>query len=277
MNNNILTLDLPNRLSNYLAEIESEIKPLQEQLLNHKVYSLLTDISALRIFLEHHIFAVKDFMFLVKTLQNKLTCTDVIWTPPKIRKAARLINEIVLGEETDENPNGSYISHFELYLEAMEELGAQTEIIKNFSRLLQEEDNYLSAMALSNTPIAAGFFVLRTLNICFEGSLSEIASYFVFGRENLIPELFPQLVYSISQNEDIQIDKFRYYLERHIEIDSQEHKGMSRQILIEICGDDPMNWLRAKNAAISSLKARLDLWDSIAEAIQNSQTKFLFN
>ena len=211
-------------------------------------------------------------MFLVKSLQNKLTCTDVIWTPSSNRNAARLINEIVLGEETDENPNGSYISHFELYLEAMEELGAQTNSVKDFSNRLNNDEHYLSAMALSDTPISAGFFVLRTLDVCLGGSLAEIASYFVFGRENLIPELFPQLVYSISANEDIKIDKFRYYLERHIEIDSEEHEGMSRQILIEICGGNKNNWLQAEIAAFSALKARLDLWDSIASAIEESSS-----
>lgn len=261
-----------NQEQDCLAEIDLATQDIKKELLNHEVYNLLTDISSLRLFLSYHVYAVFDFMSLVKALQNQLTCTDLVWTPPNNLTAARLINEIVLCEETDNNPNGGYISHFQLYLEATEEIGAQTNSIKKFTNHLQGDfqEHYLTAAVTADVPISAAIFVLRTLDICYYGSLPEIAAYFVFGRENLIPDMFTEIIDRL-QTKGLKIDKLKYYLARHIDLDGNEHNNISRQILKELCGTNLNSWQQAKNAAVSSLRARLDLWDGIAKAIRFSE------
>lgn len=70
-----------------------------------------------------HIYAVWDFMSLLKALQRHLTCVDVPWVQVGGSQARRLVNSIVLDEESDLETGP--VSHYELYLSAMEEIGVR--------------------------------------------------------------------------------------------------------------------------------------------------------
>src|SRR5437899_9742913 len=95
---------------------------LRAALLDHPLYAQVASVADLRRFMEDHVFAVWDFMSLLKRLQQDMTCIRVPWFPTDNAKAARLINDIVIGEETDVDPDGSYVSHLALYLRAMVEI-----------------------------------------------------------------------------------------------------------------------------------------------------------
>jgi len=101
------------------------IASTQEKLVTHKIYNRIGSVDDLKLFMENHIYAVWDFMSLLKGLQINLTCIKNPWTPVDNTEAARFINEIVLEEETDEIKDGIVISHFELYLDSMKEIGAR--------------------------------------------------------------------------------------------------------------------------------------------------------
>ena len=107
-----------------IKNVIDEIQPLRDELKNHELYQSLKSIEDIKIFMESHVYAVWDFMSLLKALQNLLTCTKVPWTPNIDSRSARLINQIIVDEESDLNYNGSPKSHFEMYLEAMEEIEA---------------------------------------------------------------------------------------------------------------------------------------------------------
>lgn len=91
----------------------------------------MESVEDLQIFMQNHVYAVWDFMSLLKGLQVNLTCIDIPWVPRGARIARRLINEIVLGEESDQ-VGGRFISHLELYIESMEHMGAETKGLNGF-------------------------------------------------------------------------------------------------------------------------------------------------
>ena len=117
------------------------LKPIQDKLENHPIYQSVNDLKSLHTFMEHHVYCVWDFMSLLKALQKELAPTGAPWFPSKNGNICRLINEIVLAEESDTasslNHKHRFISHYEMYIQAMEEVGANTAPIKNFLKEAQ--------------------------------------------------------------------------------------------------------------------------------------------
>ncbi len=107
-----------------VASREIRVSDLVSRLVAHPLYGRIRDEEMLRRFLESHVYCVWDFQSLLKALQRGLTCVEVPWLPSADPEARRLVNEIVLDEESDEVPGGRHLSHFELYLEAMDAAGA---------------------------------------------------------------------------------------------------------------------------------------------------------
>ncbi len=251
------------------AIVSHTIQPLRQKLLQHRVYNMLTNVRALRIFMEFHCYAVWDFMCLLKCLQNKLTCTSIPWRSPENMFAARMINEIVVAEETDLSQDGhGYASHFDLYVDAMAELGADTDTLRRFVDLINEGMPWQQAASRAGVASAASNFVAQTLEVCQEHPAYEVAAFFLFGRENLIPDMFRKIVEGIATTEGVSINAFRYYLDRHIGIDEEEHGPASERMMRALCGNDDTRWRLVKRAAEEALLARIALWDGIAEAIE---------
>jgi hypothetical protein len=183
--------------------------------------------------------------------------------------AARMINEIVVAEESDHKQDHSgYISHFDMYVDAMAEVGADTDTLRQFTDLIQEGMPWRRALERSRVPAAAAAFVARTLEICDDHPAYAVASYFLFGRENLIPDMFRKIVENLAAAERIPINAFRYYLDRHIGIDEEEHGPASERMMRALCGHDDARWRLVRRAAEEALLARIDLWNGIAAAIR---------
>ncbi|MDG2013415.1 MAG: DUF3050 domain-containing protein [Pirellulaceae bacterium] len=255
---------------NPFDQINTSLQPHRDALLNHSVYQTLGDIDEMRIFMNHHVFAVWDFMCLLKTLQNRLTCTNRIWRPVTNREACRFINEIVLCEESDQDRNGNYTSHFDLYRIAMQSAGADTRKIDKFIDLLGEHQTPSAALASLNNPKSVDHFVMETLEVVEKGELCEVAACFAFGREDLLPDLFERIVQKVNDESLGVLNDFQYYLNRHIELDGDEHGPMSKRMVESICGQDPALWQRAEAAATRALEARLILWDGMLAELKDS-------
>lgn len=247
------------------------------RLLSHRLYASVTDAQTLRLFMRAHAFAVWDFQSLLKALQREVTCIDVPWLPAGDPESCRLINEIVLDEESDSAPGGGHLSHYELYLRAMRECGADCAPVEGFVDVLRAElgagrnPDIVIAQALRRpgTPAGVRAFVENTLEIARSRSPHRIAAAFAFGREEIVPAMFQQLVDTLSASSPGEWSTLRFYLERHIECDSGEHGPAAERLLERLCGDDHRKWHEAADAARVSLEARLRFWEQVAHSIES--------
>jgi hypothetical protein len=247
--------------------LRKELAPLREQLLNHRLYGRLYSLEGLHVFMQHHVFAVWDFMSLLKSLQRELTCLDLPWRPSPSRVGCRLINEITLGEESDDDGRGGFASHFELYSSAMDEAGADRTTINSVIESLGVGVARNTAFAAASVPGQVREFVETTFGIIENGGVCAVASAFTFGREDLLPDVFHEIVSTINTDTGFRLDRFKFYLQRHIELDGDQHGRMAQRLVEDLCGDDTSRWLSARTAAVRSLQSRLVLWDAIADRI----------
>ncbi len=250
-----------------LDQLRTEIQPLRAALLAHPLYGDLKSPAALRTFMQYHVFAVWDFMSLLKALQQRLCCVSVPWIPGSHTSGARLINEIVLGEETDSDGEGGFCSHFDLYLRSMTRFGASTTQIDRFLQLLRAGASVASALQSAEVAPPIQRFVDHTFQTIDGGNVCEIASAFTFGREDLLPGVFQCIVDELNQNVDGSLSDFQFYLKRHVELDGEEHGPLAAQLMTNLCGDSVANWQAATAAAVAALTARLAFWDGIHAAI----------
>ena len=257
-----------------------EIKNHAAQLNNNDLLNgcVIKDINDLRILMENHVFAVWDFMSLVKSLQHYLCRTSNCWLPQGYNaqrsRSARLINEIVLSEETDfDLDNINVISHFELYCKAMEEIGADIQPIRTWTSELQNKP-IGSHFDHGLVPKASQKFIKKTFEFIATGKPHVLAAAFAFGRENIIPDMFLQLQSELNISK-ISCPRFFYYLNRHIEVDSEEHGPASLALVEDLCENNPFWISEAKNVAIEAINARIEFWNDITDVITMSYKKCL--
>lgn len=250
-----------------IRQLNHAIEPVREKLLRHTLYEQLTNLEALRFFMEQHVFAVWDFMSLLKAMQSHFCGTTIPWTPTKNVLVARMIHEIVLEEETDSDGTGGYASHFELYMRSMKQCGADTTRIERFLRLIHDGIEVDAALEQIAAPSYVRNFVNHTFSVIETGDPVQIVSAFTFGRENLLPEVFGQIVEKIDQQSGGEVAMLRYYLERHIGLDADVHGPLAERLVCQLCGDDSECWNRAQESAIQALEHRLNLWDGMSRAI----------
>lgn len=247
-----------------IEKLKEAIDPARRAVVSHPLYGKLSSMDAVVTFMEHHAFAVWDFMSLLKTLQRSLTCVQVPWVPSGPTASRRLINDIVLVEESDEFGSG-FISHFELYLDGMRQAGAQTAPVEAFIELLRAGKPVVPSLKEAGVPAASAEFVATTWEFIDHAPVHCQAAAFAFGREDLIPDMFDQV--AALNGEHGRLSLFVDYLRRHIQVDSEEHTPMAMAMLADLCGDDPGKWLQCEETINTALAARMRLWDGILAAI----------
>jgi hypothetical protein len=254
-------------MNRHILRIQQVIEPLRQEIIHHQVYSVINDLDDLKVFMQYHIYAVWDFMSLLKALQINLTCTTTPWFPVGSANTRYLINEIVAGEESDVDGAGVRKSHYEMYLEAMEQCGADTTAIYKFIQALKETNSLQEAYAIAGVPPEAREFVDYTFEVINSQQSHLQSAAFTFGREDLIPNMFVAIVGDLNKKFPDQLSLIKYYLERHIEVDGDHHSHLALAMTAELCGDDEASWKAAEQVIIASLKQRINLWDGVYKEI----------
>jgi hypothetical protein len=247
-----------------IETLKARIAPARDRVVTHPLYAALDSGPAINTFMEHHVYAVWDFMSLLKSLQRQLTCVEVPWVPSGPTGSRRLINDIVLVEESDEL-QGGFISHFELYLAGMTQAGADRTGIDTFVDALRDGVAVAAALEKADVPAASVEFVRTTWGFIESAPVHSQAAAFAFGREDLIPDMFEQVV-KVNANGG-RLDTFVDYLARHIEVDGEQHTPMAMQMLADLCRDDDTRWAECADTVIHALDARARLWDGILAAL----------
>ena len=234
--------------------LNSNLTKYREEIVNHALYKKLNSVEDIAVMMEYHVYAVWDFMSLLKALQSLLTCTTSPWKPVGDGKIRQLVNSIVLEEESDIDKENNPLSHYEMYIDAMKQCGANTSAIESFVA-------NVSATNIPSVNDGVDAFLNTTFDVIDSNETHKIASAFTFGREDLIPDMFTAIVN--EYNTENNLDKFVYYLERHIELDGGEHGPLALELISNLCGDDDNKWKEVEETAIACLVARKKLWDSI--------------
>jgi hypothetical protein len=253
-----------------VTRLKGAVDPARRRVISHPMYRSLDGLEPVQTFMEHHVFAVWDFMSLLKSLQRSLTCVQVPWVPTGPTGSRRLINDIVLVEESDERGHG-FISHFELYLEGMTQAGADRTRIDSFIDLVREGRAVPAALTEAAIPGPAAAFTAMTWGFIETAPVHCQAAAFAFGREDLIPDMFDQVV-AVNRELGNRLATFVDYLERHIQVDAEEHTPMAMQMLADLCGDDDKKWRECEETVNAALAARVGLWDGIIAAIAARRT-----
>jgi len=254
------------------AEFNPEVvRTLREQLNNHPVYADLQSLDDLAVFMQHHVHSVWDFMSVVKFIQHHVAPSTFPWTPVGDPAVRYFINSLVVEEESDEAPadaegNPQYRSHYELYCEAMKEIGADPSAIQAYVAMVRGQ-GIAAALDSDLGPAPGRAFNRLTFDFIDTGKPHVVAAALALGRENIIPDMFRTFLSRMGVG-DTDAPMFHYYLNRHIHLDEDFHGPLSMKLLTEFCAGNPARVEEAEGAAVAALEARIGFWDGVHAAIQ---------
>ncbi|MBU0696423.1 MAG: DUF3050 domain-containing protein [Bacteroidetes bacterium] len=246
--------------------LKEHIADVRSQLVSHPLYAKINSLEDIQKFMSTHVFAVWDFMSLLKSLQRNLTCVAIPWRPVADANTSYLINEIVLGEESDVDEKGTRTSHFQLYLKAMHQVGADDTLLKALFEKLDSGNSVKEAISTIGINQATQNFLNFTFDIIEDNKPHVLAAVFTYGREDLIPDMFLSIVKDLEAKFPAQLSVFKYYLERHIEVDGEHHSILAYEMTESLCKTEEQ-WEEATTASRKALELRVALWDSVLETI----------
>lgn len=249
------------------AITQATLDEFAAQLANHPIYAALQTRADLQRFMEHHIYSVWDFMSLIKYLQATVAPTTIPWLPQDDCSIQRFINELVLEEESDQLPDGTYSSHVELYLSAMAEIGANTQPFRHFLATV-ELAGVNTALELATVPPASRLFTQQTFAFLASQDAHQVAAALALGREHIIPLMFRSLL-TRMQVSDNEAPIFHFYLNRHVHLDEDFHAPLSLRLLNSLCAGDSAKTQEAIQAAQQAVQARLAFWDGVLAALKS--------
>ncbi|MDP1524602.1 MAG: DUF3050 domain-containing protein [Rhodocyclaceae bacterium] len=254
--------------ASFTPEVVADLAPALNA---HPLYARVQNLDDLRVFMAHHIYSVWDFMSLLKCLQGYIAPTTIPWTPRGSAEVRFFINQIVVGEECDDGlpdaaGNPTHASHFELYCDAMREVGVDPAPAIRFAATAAAK-GFDAALALNIAPPAAAQFMRSTFDFIATGKPHVVGAAFAVGREHIIPAMFRALLAKMGIDAKTA-PAFHFYLERHIHLDEDFHAPLALLMVNELVGGDAAKLTEAQAAARAAVQARIGFWDGVQTALK---------
>jgi hypothetical protein len=252
-----------------IEQLTERLSPLILEINHHPLYRSINTVEHLQLFMEQHVFAVWDFMCLLKELHRQIVSTSAPWFPPKDALSANLIGSILVEEEGDVTEDGTYASHYDIYITAMKQVGADTTLIERLMNLLAK--GVETECALEQLPVSrvAKDFVKTTFSF-FTLEVHELAAAFVYGREGVTAKMFmpllDQLKNQMTASHGQKFSTLIYYFERHIELDEESHFPKAIQMLANLVDEDEYKLRQVEAAAVRALTARIHFLTGIQQS-----------
>lgn len=259
-------------MSESMRKLTSRLASAVGRIGEHGLYDQVDSSDHLKVFMAQHVFAVWDFICLLKELHRRLVSTSAPWFPPEDALSANLIGSILIEEESDLTRDGNYASHFEMYLEAMDNLGAPTDQIRCFLDQLRNNVSVKDALNQVDILPSTKSFVLTTFEF-FDRPLHELAASFVFGREGITGRMFEPLLGQLNKQiaeGRTEYQSFAYYLKRHIDLDDHQHFPKALRMLENLIAGDQQKLFEAELAARCALEARMNFLSGIQKNIREN-------
>jgi len=246
-----------------LENNKKKLDDLKQKIAAHPLFANKLEPKQICKFMESHIFAVWGFMSILKSLQKMITPNNLPWIPNKNTNngLVNFVNEIILCEESDYIEGIGYISHFEIYLLAMKNMGAKTDQLDKLTSIIADKgynEKYLDDVDASDEVKS---FLKHDMEVSMNGTLPEIVGAFTLGREKVIPNMFSYILPAIKETSTAK--HLITYLERHIDIDGDRHGPLSMKLLDASCDKNQLTLAYA--TAVKSLELRLLVWDKVHE------------
>lgn len=250
-------------------QLETTIQPLIDQIIHHPLFPAITTLEMLARFSEYHVYAVWDFIVLLKSLQDKLAPIQPLWLPPSNYLGCHLVNSMVTEEESDALPDGRYLSHFDLYIEAMQQSGADISAVLQFLADIRKYLPFEQILKQDYIPAAAKQFIHDTFSLLHK-PVHITAASFAYAREAITSGMFTPILQQLQHTP--QACRFAEYFQRHIDLDGGKHSDQAKLLVGSLCGSDPQKWQEATDTAIFSLNSRLRFLTQIAEQLDAVRT-----
>jgi hypothetical protein len=253
--------------SNELALL---LEQQSQKLKTHPVFDSVRTKEDLRCFMSWHAFAVWNFMSLAKRLQHELKSAHLPWTPPKSSPVARMLKDIVLGEESDVKMWGWHNSHIDLYLSAMKEVGANTSQMEKFLGLISLKIEVNSALRMVKAPEAVQKFVQATNATVKNGSVTEVLGGFLYAREEAIPQVFQARLTEWSDPIE-KAPNFNYYLKRHIALLGDCEGPVALELVNDLTRGSEDSLQKIQHASVMAIDHRLVLWNALQSELDQRE------
>ena len=231
---------------------------------SHKLYERIYNEQALRLFVEHHVICVWAYNFLLRQIHQEVVALVHPLNSQAQKEAIRLVSKIILEEEVEEQHDGSLLSHLEIYLEAMQDLGADISPVVCFFDMQEAGYTWQEALKHANFSAPVALYA-RKISRLAQQPIHERAAALFYEGEPYIPDSFLEQLGQMGTK--AKVNRLLDYFERHIEGLKRPGFSASGRLVEIFCGDNELLNEDAEKAAEQAMKNRIELWDHLLELV----------